>query len=351
MTDDAPRTLDATATLARALTGRGLEVRQDGALLLLPRDVRARATVIFIDDGVIQLDVMLELWPGTIVLDSCAGFGATEEAQIADAWTCFDAGTLPVLLAAFLYHDVGDEVEQTAWEVDDTVRAITAGDVICRGLPLDTSGWEAAIRAMVEASTLPQGTHWLRAYAAIEGDRVVATEVLLDNQPWEWGQEALATYAWPAIEGRASARVFVAVQGGLDVGRALADLIALAELPDADLEKVMVARGVDAADAALLVALVPLAFGRRLLEVAGVELPLSDEAVVVEGPERTERRFRLEDDPIFAEAAWLAEEGTYSKGQFLAVARRSAEVRAFEQLAEKGDLAELELTAPVIERP
>lgn len=350
-TEDEPRRHDVTATLAKLFADHGVPIAADGAMLSLPRGVRAAANVFFLHAHAAQLDVLLELWPGTIVHESCAGFGATEEAQIADAWTSFAAGTLHVLLAAFLYQET-DEVERQAWDVDGTTRAITLGPVISRGLPLDTGGWEAAVRAMIEDSTLPEGTHWIRAYAAIEGNRVVASEVLLDNAPWEWGQEQLASFAWPPVESRASARVFLVVQGGLDVGRAVADLIRGVELDDDAIEETMVARGVDRDDAGLLTALVPLAFGRRLLDLAGVGFAVSDQAVVVEGPDRAERTFVLADHPIYAEAAWLAEEGTFDRDQFLAVARRSAEVKAVEHLAEQGhDPSRLGMTPIRIERP
>lgn len=328
-----PDRTDAFAELADLLARHAVAVTREGDWLRLPRGCRARAFAFEVAPGALQLDVVFEPWLGTHVVESCAGFGPTRAQQWTDAWRSFAAGSFHVLLAALLY-DERAPVERTAWEIDGRVRAITLGDITCRGQPPAVERWRAAVRAMIEGSGLPDGTHWIRAYASLEGDRQLDNEVLLDNEPWEYGQEALAGFTWPPIAGVASARLFLIVQGGADASRAIAMLIELADREDEAIVAALEASGVAPADAAALVALVPLAFGRILLTPLGV--PLADEGVRVSRATGVDTRFAIADDPVFAEASWLAERGTLTQAQFLAVARRSPEVKLFEQLADAG---------------
>lgn len=321
---------DPRAELAALLRQQRVEVTDDGDALLLPRGVRAHAFYVDLGPGVVQLDVAFVPWTGTPVIESCAGFGPTVIDQRRDAWHTFAAGSLPVLLATLLYLD-DDRVERTAWEVDDVDRAVTIGALVIRGTPPAVDRWQLAIRDAIVGSALPEGLHWVRAYVALQGDEMLATEVLLDNQPWDHGQEALTGFPWPATPGVASVRVFLVIQGGLDTSRALADLVDGAALADAEIVATMVARGVDPEDAARLVGLVPLAFGRLLLEPLGVPLAATGVLASASGGDQP---FEIASHPIVDEALWLAERGTLTREQFLAVARRSVEVRTFETVGE-----------------
>lgn len=321
---------DPRAELAALLRRQQVEVIDDGDALLLPRGVRAHAFYVDLGPGVVQLDVAFVPWTGTPVIESCAGFGPTVVDQRRDAWHTFAAGSLPVLLATLLYLD-DDRVERTAWEVDDVDRAVTIGALVIRGTPPAVDRWQLAIRDAIVGSALPEGLHWVRAYVALQGDEMLATEVLLDNQPWDHGQEALTGFPWPATPGVASVRVFLVIQGGLDTSRALAELVDGAALADAEIVATMVARGVDPEDAARLVGLVPLAFGRLLLEPLGVPLAATGVLASATGGDQP---FEIASHPIVDEALWLAERGTLTREQFLAVARRSVEVRTFETAGE-----------------
>ncbi len=333
MTTPDPDRTDPLAALADLLAAHQVEHTLDGDWLLLARGCRARAFHHEIGPTVMQLDVRFEPWIGTPVLESCAGFGPTPAAQRADAWRTFAMGSLPVLLATLLYHDDA-EVERTAWEIDGLVRAVTLGGLVVRGEPPERDRWRAAVQELIVGSALPEGLHWIRAYVALHEDEVLDTEVLLDSQPWDHGQEALTGFRWPRVDGMASLRLFVVVQGGLDVSRAIADLALAGAREDDGVVGAMAARGVDPLDAAQVIALVPLAFGRLLLEPLGVE-PAS-EGVLVSRATGGERAFAVASHPLVDEASFLAGRGTLTEDQFLAVARRSTEVRAFEAFVEAG---------------
>ena len=182
-------------------------------------------------------------------------------------------------------------------------------------------------------SQLPEGTHWVRVFSSQEGVKVT-TEVLLDNVPWDDVHTTLARFPWPVSPSYYSARVFLFAQGGVDVSHAIADLVSRPEADDVDLAMAMIARGVDATDADLLVALVPVAFGRLLFEDR--KIPFSPFAMLASRSGSAPRQIRLDEDPIFTEETWLAECGTLTREQYLAVALRSPEVSLANDLVKSG---------------
>lgn len=348
----APR--DPLTVLRELFAAHQAEAGVEDGWVRLPRGCRARA-VFHARPGApsIQLDVIFEPWTGWPLIESYAGVGETRAAQEADAWAAFAGGGLHALLAAFLYHDDAT-VERTAWEVDGTTRAVTLGAILTRGTPPEHGAWQAALRAFIEGSTLPEGTHWVRLfYAQHDGDRL-ACEVLLDNEPWDDARDAMEAFAWPARDGFYSVRGFLVLQGGVDVSRAVAAMVDRPDVDDAGHVRALVERGVEPTEAELLVALIPLAFGRVLVEHLGLGFaPVAELHPRSGGAPRT---LRLEDDPLFTEATWLAErardQGTLTRDQFVSLALRSAEVDALGQALDAGaQPADLELSPPIISVP
>jgi len=335
--------------LQELLSRHGIDAPVEGDWLRLPRGCRCAARFIQLQsDGAIQLDVAFEPWQGALVLESCAGFGERRAEQEADAWRRFAAGSLHVLLAAFLY-DEAVPVERTAWEIDGLTRAVTISDALTRGEPPDLAPWRNAIRSAIMGSTLPEGTHWIRVFVAqLQG--TLTTEVLLDNEPWEYAAEQLAGFIWPVGGDYYSVRYFLVVQGGIDVSRAIADLVAHLDADDDQLVELMQARGVDARDADCLVALIPLAFGRLLLE--RLQVPLCPDVVFVSRAGMSQKTCRLLDEPIYCEAIWLAERATLTRDQSSSIARRSPEVKAVEAMIEQGQApGRLVLSSPHVSVP
>ncbi len=350
---------DPTEVLADLLRTHHVEVGRDDrdpAWLTLPRGVRASAAVY--DRGrhgdlqAVQLDVLFEPWTGCVMNESCAGFGTDRESTLASAWQNFAAGSFHVLLATLLYHDT-EEVDRTMWDIDGIPRAVTLGGVVSRGARPDDDGWLHAFEAAVRTAILPEGLHWIRLfYAQVEGEEV-ACEVLLDNVPWEEVQEPMAAFAWPASDDYYSVRLFLVVQGGLDIRRAMAVLIDHAIRGDDQVVEELVKLGYELTDARLLVALVPLAFGRVVASDVFREAPprFSDTAVLVTAD--GEEPLLLDEDPFFAEATFLARQTmsieSMAPDHINALLGRSAEL-AIVQAAIDGriDPGELELPPPRI---
>ena len=316
----------------------GVQAHLDGDWIVLPeRGRRARAEV-FDHEGApegtrtVQLDVTLELWTGRRVIDSCGGVGTTHAAAVASAWENFTASTFHVLLAAFFYQE-SDRVSREAWEIGEATRAVTVGDVGLRGKPPGGSldmAWLQTLRTAIEEVALIEGAHWVRVYFARSGSRDIGCEVLLDNEPWEEVQAAMTRAPWPEGPDFWSVRQFLVVQGGLDVSRSVATMIEMQGHHDDDIAKVLERDGASASEAQALLAYIPLAFGRVLME--GLPIRLADTALVQDQTGEAAEERTLGAEPIFAEATRLAErvkrEASLTSEQFTAVAMRSAEVDA-----------------------
>src|SRR5205814_7625555 len=95
------------------------------------------------------------------------------------------------------------------------------------------------------------------------------------------------------------------------------------------------------------IALIPLAFGRELLERMAVRAPLV--GVVVDGA-GGDRDFRLDQNPIFRDARLLAQNalnrGYLTRDQFESIALRSAEVKVLNKAMHDGSKPEDMVIAP-----
>lgn len=343
---------DPNAILLALLQGHGVAAQQVGQEIHFPDSVR-RASAVVVQQrrqpggAIVQLDVSLWLGPGQRLVESFGGIGASEDEALADAFQGFMSTSLHVLLVAFLGGDPAT-VPQTHWGPWQ----VTRGEFGLRGnLP---PGGEAhlahilkALAALLEAQPLPEGTHWLRLYyAQLQGQRRQC-ELLLDNEPWPEGQATLERLAWPVGEAFYSVRLFLVLQRGEALAWLLPLFYEAPEADDAQLFARLCATGLVPHTAERLVALVPLAFGRVLL--AGLPIALSPRALV-QGD--TPREIALAEEPLYAQAHWLAErayrQGTLTQPEFAALALRSAEVHVVNQALREGAQPEDLILGPPI---
>lgn len=345
-------------TLLQLFKSQGVEARSDGAWIRLPRDMAARAVAWPRETGqpgitMLQLDIVLELWAGRWIVESCTGYGASRTEALDNAFTSFASSALNPMLVAFFHTD--HPAVRDACVIDGVTRALTIGEVVVRGtLPDEESldmGWFRTFKSKLKEASIPGGTHWVRIYYAQQKGELLAKEVLLDNEPWDWMQGALSDVAWPKAPEFLSLRVFLVLQGGVDVSRAVARMIEMPGRPDAEISQWLAKDGADPTEALALLAYLPLAFGRKALQ----ELPIkfAQTATVQRGEEDEGTEIRLEDDAIFAQADQLArralEQGTMTQDQFLAVASRSAEVHAVNNAMTQGaEAKDLVVSSPQI---
>ena len=75
--------------------------------------------------------------------------------------------------------------------------------------------------------------------------RRIALELLLDNHEWAAAVPAAGKLPWPRLDGFLSLRIFLVLQGGVDVGRAVGVIAGNPEADDERLEELLIASGLD----------------------------------------------------------------------------------------------------------
>lgn len=327
--------MNPNAILADILRAHGVESEpeEDDWLVFPGRNMRGFARI-FDRDHACQLDVGIELWPGWILIESCAGLGTDKEAEVKDAFFAFMRGSLHVLLEALFTpsHKHGGQIRRERWTIGDTPRTVIMSNATFRGkVPAAPVLWFPEFEAALKASKLSEGTHWARIYYAQHSSKAMTHEALLDNETWPEMQEAMQHFSWPSQPEFYSARVFLTVQGGVGLGEACDAIIRCAT---SDAIDEMVSMGASPRRATLLYWLITLAFGRVVLD--GLGAPTSDVFLLYE-PDGTCTEHALSAEPLYVEALTLAQSRRQlAKDQFAAIAMQSAEVIAANKALNKG---------------
>jgi hypothetical protein len=311
------------ARLSALLRAHGLDVELREDHIFVPSfGQRWEAEVVRELEHAIQLDVRIELWRGRWLVESVTGLGAGDAARN-DALEAFAIGPLHVILDAFR----GNAHE--TWTIGGRAVEAYVGPCNVRGKAIDPTAWCAGFRGYVETG-LPEGVHWLRVFYAHSDGKRVALEILRDNERWSEAVTALDGAPWPGGNGYVSVRMFAILRSGIDVTEVAARML---ELDDAEIEKRF---------GRWVLAIVPLAFGRVLLDKLGVAY--SATAIV------DDREVALEADAMYRSALAHARAVHDRDGDmFRTLALRSAEIDAVNQALHRGSQpADLLLSPPVI---
>ena len=343
--------------LDELLRGHGVKTAAHETGIALPElDIKARATIgqeIPRPNGTsVQLDVFFELWPGRTLIESCGGFGTTRDDAIRDAMGNFAASALHVLLDAF-GSPQGEQVIRETWTVGGKPRRVTLGHCTVRGRPPGSDGvpveWFDTLQQFIESSDLPDGLHWVRLYYAQQNGEQLAIEVLRDNVVWDRAQSVMSAIEWPRGDGFLSFRLFLVIDEGLDVTRAAARIASMRDADEGAIAERLIEDGASREDAGRAVALVPLAFGRVLLERVGVTL--ASRAIVQRTSSDEQTELELASDPLYVAALEHAYDvhNLGPRDLFEALALRSAEVAAVNEALHNGSRAdELQVAPPVL---
>jgi hypothetical protein len=115
-----------------------------------------------------------------------------------DALDRFARSDLPVLLAACWYVTDDRRLDLAQWELGLRQWDAFIGRFVVEGA--DVAVPPAVMANVAEAlkrESLTPRLHWIRLFLQRGADGTLATEVLLDNQPWPAGDRAMAATAWP----------------------------------------------------------------------------------------------------------------------------------------------------------
>ena len=335
------QSLELAEFLSQLFSAHEVETDRQGEWVLLADGRhRVRAAVTDLSQSPagswVRLDVQMELAPGKHLIESFAGLGADLAEAVADAQRNFALNSLHVILATF-YAKGLDQVQREVWLLGGEPKEVVIGGVAVRGeIPTEVPGtpqWFDAFAEAIRAQRLSPGIHWVRLYFAMMEPGQTICEVLLDNEPWPPLQATMAAYPWPKSGQFYSVRQFLTIRGGLDLGDVVAACCRLKESSDAEICAELRSRGEDPVEVEKSVALVPLAFGRAVVEALRVRV--CDYALVPDPNSKGSAEIVLLDEPIYAAALAYGKDarakGLMTREQFLAVAGRSAEMTMLNQ--------------------
>lgn len=222
----ANKTLGVNQALLELFRAHGVEaVRQDDKIVFPKNGMKAEASFVQEIEQptvlTVELEVRFEFAPGHIIVEAFAGLGATKEAAATDAFHNFVANSFHVLIAAFLQPDApkgeDEPVSRAEWIIGGEKRQVTIGNAGVRGKPpvqgTQLVGWVEPFERKLKQKRLGPGTHWVRLYYSQSQGKVLACEVLLDNEVWKVMQSEVETLAWPSGGAFYSMRVFLVIKG------------------------------------------------------------------------------------------------------------------------------------------
>ena len=159
-----------------------------------------------------QVDVLVIVADGRVLIESFSGIGATRAEMLRDAFESFAGSSFHVILRGLIKNERDDQVDIERWQVSGVQYDAFIGGVTSRGTPpggRPPTAWFETFEKVVRSAHLSGDVHWIRLYYAQMNHKTMAVEVLLDNEPWETVAREMAAVAWPHVEEFYSARFFM----------------------------------------------------------------------------------------------------------------------------------------------
>lgn len=158
-----------------------------------------------------HLDIDVVLSEERCIEESFAGQGTGADGCMA-ALRAFEQSALHPLLAACWYITDDRKMTIAAWEIGVRTWDVFIGPFALHGADItDMEMLEqvpAAIGTALQREALSPELHWLRLVYSSKAEGEARCEVLLDNEPWAAGTDALTALAW-SREGNYSAHGFM----------------------------------------------------------------------------------------------------------------------------------------------
>ena len=158
-----------------------------------------------------QLDILVWLGTSGMLIESFGGFGDNRHGAVADAFANFAAGSLHPILASFF--GIGaDYVDIESWFIAGSRwNAVIGGLSMRSSHELQLATGQAAfetLEALLKSQVLEGSVHWVRVYFGHISRGQTICEVLLDNEAWPAGVDAVSQLPWPQVDHFYSSRHF-----------------------------------------------------------------------------------------------------------------------------------------------
>lgn len=209
------------ALLQEALQMHGLEAARVGDRLSVEHgrlQFEADTQIHAASDGSVTLSLEVRAFtdalPGGPILETFANNAATEALALSGAFSKFLLGSFHVLIESLTSHECAEEQAQVErWANDGAAWDVYSGPLLTQSVGASTMAtnypdFMAALTTMFQ-ETAPIGSHWIRVFIASYHGSVQATEVLLDNEPWEEAHALLASREWTCTHDYQSLRHFL----------------------------------------------------------------------------------------------------------------------------------------------
>lgn len=162
---------------------------------------------------ILQADFVIVTPSGQHIIESFAGWGQDVAAALRDICEGFLDSTFHAVLSALLGKE-SEQAETLVWEISGIPRKLMFGSLRLRGsFPVDACPTVFdALEAVMKASDIERGLHWVRYFYSHVPSSDPVIEVLLDNEPWSVMQQEAANFPWPVSNEFYSYRLFFIVQ-------------------------------------------------------------------------------------------------------------------------------------------
>ena len=148
-----------------------------------------------------RLDIDIVISEERRIEESFAGFGQGD-AACRDALRAFEQNTFHLVLAACWYVTDDRLMQITAWDIGVRTWDVFIGPFTVRGTDENTvaipPGAMTSIETALKRESLTPELHWLRVIHRHDSHGDGRTDVLLDNEPWPAGLQALNSVEWPS---------------------------------------------------------------------------------------------------------------------------------------------------------
>jgi len=162
-----------------------------------------------------RLDIDIVISEERRIEESFAGVGEGD-AACRDALKAFEQNTFHLVLAACWYVTDDRRMQITAWDIGVRTWDVFIGPFTVRGVEENTVAIPAeamvSIETVLKRESLTPELHWVRVIHRHDSRGEGRSDVLLDNEPWATGLQALSGVDWPPGDYTASAFVMLDVR-------------------------------------------------------------------------------------------------------------------------------------------
>jgi hypothetical protein len=203
-----PMSSSITSAIDLAFRAHGIESKIVDSCVEVGRSLRIRSQTQVrpqnSDNITVRLDIIIEaaaLGQSGPLIDSFAGFGATEAECEKNAFSKFLVGSFHVIAESLTEHRCDSEqVEWESWTTPQRSWKVCSGPLLTQATAECRSGrqYRDVLPKLQDefARQAGAGSHWVRIFVGFLKGELIAAEALLDGEVWPAGEHLLRQNSW-----------------------------------------------------------------------------------------------------------------------------------------------------------